>query len=83
MITPIPNVIAPNATWAVAMSAALLLQITQAPSAIWPNTKATHRTDNRLRTAKPRISFETRTQNATIAIAMINARNRCTICSQI
>src|SRR5207237_8432230 len=75
MLTPKDSITAPNATCAVAISAALLLQITQAPSAIWPNTKATHRTDNRFRAAKPRTSFETRTQNATIAIAMINARN--------
>src|SRR5205814_3149124 len=83
MLTPKDSITAPSATCAVAISAALLLQITQAPSAIWPKTKAIQRSDNRLRAAKSRISLQTRAQNATIAIAMINARNRCTICSQI
>src|SRR5262249_52237167 len=83
MLTPKDSITAPSATCAVAISAALLLQITQAPSVIWPKTKTIQRSDNRLSAPKPRASLQTRAQNAMIAIAMINARNRCAICNQI
>src|SRR5581483_9230749 len=47
MLTPNENMMAPTATCAVAMSAALLLQITQAPSVICTNTPINHKIDNR------------------------------------
>src|SRR5438876_1309803 len=83
MLTPKDSMIAPTATCAVATSAALLLQIVHAPSVIWQATNATQKTDNRLSAATPCASLPTRRQNATTAIAIRNARNRCAICSQI
>ena len=46
MLTPKDSMTAPTATCAVATSAALLLQIVQAPSAIWQTTSATQKIDN-------------------------------------
>src|SRR5205085_12270696 len=83
MLTPKDSMIAPTATCAVAISAALLLQITQAPSTIWQKTKVTQSSDRRLRTLKLCASLETRRQNAIIAAAIISAKKRCAICSQI
>src|SRR5207247_8009038 len=83
MLTPKDSMVAPTATCAVATSAALLLQIVQDPSAIWQTTRATHVIDNRLSAATPGASLQIRRQNATTMMAMINARNRCAICSQI
>src|SRR5439155_2316151 len=83
MLTPKDSIIAPNATCAVATSAALLLQMVQAPSVIWQATSATQKIDNRLRTAMLCASLLTRIQKATTAIAIMAARNRCAICSQI
>src|ERR1700704_6186046 len=51
MLTPKDSMIAPTATCAVAMSAALLLQIVQAPSVSWPRRNTTHQIDNFLSTA--------------------------------
>src|SRR5947199_2228111 len=83
MLTPKDSMIAPTATCAVATSAALLLQMVQAPSAIWQTTRATHNIDNRLSAATPCASLQTRRQNATTVTVIIDARNRCAICSQI
>src|SRR5213080_5598313 len=83
ILTPKDSMIAPTATCAVAISAALLLQMVQAPSAIWQTTRATHVIDNRLSAATPCASLHTRRQNANTVTVIINARNRCAICSQI
>src|SRR6516225_3894309 len=83
MLTPKDSMTAPSATCAVATSAALLLQIVQAPSAIWQITSATQRIESLLSAAKRGAGRQTRRANAITAMAMINARNRCAICSQI
>src|SRR6266508_4156417 len=83
MLTPKDSMTAPTATCAVATSAALLLQIVQAPSAIWQTTSATQKIDNPDRAGTRRASLQTRKQNAMIAIAISTARRRCAICSQI
>src|SRR6266496_2008499 len=83
MLTPKDSMIAPTATCAVATSAALLLQIVQAPSAIWQVTSTTQNIASLLSAAGRGTSGKTRTENAITAIAMMNARNRCAICNQI
>src|SRR5206468_8844263 len=83
MLTPKDSMVAPTATCAVATSAALLLQIVQAPSAIWQTTRATQKIDTLVRAGTTRASLQTRKQNAMIAIAISSARRRCAICSQI
>src|SRR6266404_931559 len=83
MLTPKHSMPAPTATCVVAISAALLLQIVHAPSVSWQASKASHKIDNRLSVGTWRASLQVRRQNAITAIAIINARNRCAICSQI
>src|SRR5207249_12308169 len=83
ILTPKDSMIAPSATCAVAISAALFLQIIQAPSAIWQATNTTQIVESRFSATKSRAYLQTRRQNTTIAIATINARNLCTICNQI
>src|ERR1700756_5790614 len=67
------------------MSAALLLQMTQAPKVTCPRRTTNHSTDNRERTGAREDfwSRQNRTAKAITPIAMIKARNRCAICSQI
>src|SRR6266852_3911258 len=67
LLTPKDSMIAPTATCAVAISAALLLQIVQAPSVIWQATNATQKIDNRLSAVTLCASLPTRRQNATTA----------------
>src|SRR6184192_2147047 len=82
-LTPKDSMTAPSATCAVATSAALLLQMIQAPSAIWQATKANHNIDSRFSAVRWRASLQIRRQNAMIAIAMTRATKRCAICNQI
>src|SRR5437762_4917086 len=49
MLTPKHSMIAPTATCAVAMSAALLLQITQAPRVSWIRRRMSHHIDKRFK----------------------------------
>src|SRR5438874_10856638 len=83
MVTPKDSMTAPRATCAVATSAALLLQIVHAPSSIWQITSASQRIESLLSTAKRGESRRARRANANTATAMMTARNRCAICSQI
>src|SRR5205823_9153404 len=83
MLTPKDSMTAPRATCAVATSAALLLQIVQAPSVIWQIINATQRIESLFSALKPTASRERRIQNAITAMAIISARNRWTICNQI
>src|SRR5437868_7196458 len=77
MLTPKDSMTAPRATCAVATSAALLLQIVQAPSAIWHATSATQKIDNRFSAQSRGASLQTRRQKAVRAMTITNARNRC------
>src|SRR5437870_2620971 len=83
MLTPKDSMTAPSATCAVATSAALLLQIVQAPSEIWQMTSATQSIESFLSAAKRGAARQTQRANAITAIAIMNARNRCVICSQV
>ena len=67
MLTPKDSMMAPTATCAVAISAALLLQMVQAPSAIWQATRQTHKLD-KLRSERDwRHVARTRNQNVIIS----------------
>src|SRR5438046_9083281 len=71
MLTPKDSMVAPTATCAVATSAALLLQMVQAPSPISHTTRATQTHDTRRSAATWRASIQTRRQNTTPETAMI------------
>src|SRR5437660_8474060 len=74
MLTPKDSMTAPRATCAVATSAALSLQIVQAPSVIWQIINATQRIESLFSALKPTASRKTRIQNAITAMAIISAR---------
>src|SRR5256885_16402575 len=75
-LTPNDNMIAPTATCAVAISAALLLQIVHAPRVNCKENKTIHRSDNRRSAVSWLASLATRTQKTITAIPIKTARNR-------